>query len=365
MTDPRRPSDFRPANSSSTLYGQIPQPVDPGPRGYPGQPPPGAPPGWTPAWGPGDQPPPPSSSAGPPPGRSPRRRKAIIVTLAAGVVVATATTLAFALGGNDTVLRGQPTAASDPRTVAQIFVNLETERYNAGTESSTPAPSAAAYAGVSCQQDLTEMRGNGASPPPLASPHKLFSFSIVSISPAAKGTQSLRIARTTLSTKDTGDGLFTLQREAGKWRVCGLFPDSDPSAPTSGSGGSGGNGASAGNSNDGSGNNSGGGNTEPPSTAPTGVAGAMQTFLVGFSNAVAAGQAGTAAQAVCVDDPSAIPPIESWVSAHAQVNATIKTVGTKGGSASLQVSIPAKAPATYTAVIAQDDGALCIDILTQ
>jgi hypothetical protein len=351
MTDPRTPQGVRPI---STSMSGIPLPLgsqEPGAGGYPPPDPgSGARAGWTPPMGP------PSGLSGPPtaplPGSS---RRWIIAVAAVVVVLAVAITLVFTLGGNHTVA-GTATPATDARTVAQTFLNLETQRYNSGTQTSTPPPSAAAYAGVSCAQDLNEMRGNSATPPPLSPPHQIFAFAIVSITPASNGHQLLRLSRYTPATGDVADGLFTLQREAGKWTVCGLFPDTHPPDPgTSGSGGS-------------------GGSAQPP--PPTGDGGAdggatptqtnatvPQGFLDGFVQAVNSGQVGTAAEAICLGDPGSESVAEGWISAHDQVAVqSVDATPNAGGGipARLQVTGAGQLPATYTALIQQASSGPCV-----
>jgi hypothetical protein len=287
-----------------------------------------------------------------PPTPSPSKHGRIIATAAAIVVVAVAVTLAFTVGSRKPIT-GKPTPATDGHTVAQTFVNLETERYNAGSATNTPEPSETAYAGVSCARDLAEMHGNGAHPAPLNPPHHLYSFAIVSISPTTSGRQLLRIARTTLASGDVGDGLFSLQRESGRWTVCGLFPDTQPSDPNANSG------------NGTSGDNGGGDAGSRSSGGPAMQSSDLQRFLDTFTHAVATGQVGSVAEAICADDPQADRPIESWTSEHAQIRAQVSTTGTVGGSASLQVSATGQPPTTYTAVITQQNDQLCIEILTQ
>lgn len=273
-----------------------------------------------------------------PPAPPPSSRRAwIIAAVAVVVVVAVALTLVFTLGGDHGVA-GRPASVNDARTVAQTFANLETERYNSGTLDSAPDPSVAAYAGVSCARDLAEMRGNGARPAPLNPPHRYYSFAIEAITAGPSGHQLLRIARTTLSSGDVGTGLFTLQRESGRWVVCGLFPDTEPADPTNGGQGSGGNGsAGSGAPGGGSGaDSSGAGSSSGEPTQPSD----LQQFLNDFGHAVAAGEVGTAAQAICTDDPEADGPIESWTSAHAQITSQVKTTGTACRSPALAANLP-------------------------
>lgn len=135
--------------------------------------------------------------------------------------VAMAVGLMVNLGGQHRVA-GRAMPVNSARTVAQTFLNLETERYNFGTPRDVPAPAAAAYVGVSCARDLAQMRGNSARPAPLSPPHRYYRFAIEAITAGPHGHQLLRIARTTLSSGDIVTLSFTLQTESGRWVVCGL-----------------------------------------------------------------------------------------------------------------------------------------------
>jgi hypothetical protein len=352
MTDPRTPPGGRPL--SSTSMSGIPLPLGSGESvagGYrspdPGS---GAAAGWVPPKGP------PSGLPTPPAGPPGSTRRWIIAVAAVVVVLAVAVTLVFTLGGSHTVV-GKATPATDARTVAQTFLHLQTQRYNAGSTTSTPPPAAAAYAGVSCAQDLSQMRGNGANPPPLSPPHKLFYLAILSISPASNGHQLMRISRYTVATGDVADDLFTLQREAGKWTVCGLFPDTQPPDPagSSDAGGSDGSGQPAPTTAS-SATDDGAPSTHTDATGPQG-------FVDGFAQAINSGQTGTAAEAICLGDPGSESVAEDWISAHDHVAVqSLDTASSAGGgiTARLQVTAAGQAPASYTALIQQASSGPCL-----
>jgi hypothetical protein len=295
--------------------------------------PPG-PPGW----------PPPEAAPpnGPTPGSS--RRRWIIAAAAVLAAAAVAVTLVFTLGGPSTTGGRAVPRADTSNAVVNAFIKLETARYNApsATADSAPQPNAAAYAQVSCQRDLAEMRNDGSGPPPSPPVGALrFTFAIVSTTPTTDGRLVLRLSRTVVATQDVGDGLFYVQKEAGGWRVCGLFPDTQPPDPST----NGGSGQPAPTDNS-------GGTGDGGSPAQT-VANGPQGLLDGAVRAINQGLVGTAAQAICLGDPGSLNVVENWISAHDQVAVRSLDTTTGGGAtpAHLQVTPPGQAPATYTALV--------------
>lgn len=266
-------------------------------------------------------------------------RQWLVPTVVGVVAIAVVVTLASTLGGNSGTA-GRAVADTDARTVAQTFANLESARYNAGGEDDPPKPSSAAYGNVSCRADLAEMREDDGTPPNPAAGQRLYSFAVESIEPATDGRRLLTIARTTLATKEIGDGLFYLQREGGRWKVCGLFPDTSPPDPDSGSAPSGG---------------------EPPSS---GTGDDVRGFAESFAESVSTGVIPLVDTAICADDPEAKGPIEGWTNAHAHVTVQSVTVGGTGGAAHLEVTEPGQAPQSATIVVVPGDGErLCIEAL--
>lgn len=208
MTNPRPPRQFR--QPYATANRALPLPTDPAAS---------------------IETPPPTDPEQAPGAPEPDTARWLLPGIAA--VLAIALIVVFAVGGTPTVA-GQATPATDRRTVAETFATLESERYNDGTVTATPPPSAAAYASVSCLHDLAQMRGYGASPPPLASPRHLYKIVVASITPAGNETDLLTLDRTAMATGQIVQTNFTLLREAGTWRVCGLFADTQPSSTTTG-----------------------------------------------------------------------------------------------------------------------------------
>lgn len=362
MTTPYPPRPGQPAGPPPALIGTTNTGYPTGPGTPPGAPVgpggPGGPPGsgaaagWTPPMGPPGMPPPPAPRG--PAGQS--RRTWLVVALAAVAVVAVALTLVFTLGGGGhSTVTGHAAPVSDPRTVAQTFLRLETARYNAGSGSSAPDPTRALYGSVSCRADLAQMQpGTSSTPPPLPAKPR-YTFAIDSITPSTGGKQLLRITRTDTSTGDQGDGLFYVQQESGAWKVCGLFDSTQPPDTAGGSGGSG----------------SGGSDGSAPSTgsAPSGGQSASDPhgFLNSFALAVSGGLVGTAASSICIDAPSLDSTVLGWTSAHdvVSVQAVDTSGGSAGASARIQVSASGAAPATYGLVLQQQNGAWCIETVQQ
>jgi len=343
MTYPQTPS--RRGWSASTGQGPVPMPMPPAGSGAaagwtPPMRPPG-PPGWPP---PGAAPP-----SGPPSG-SPRRRWMIAAAtvLAAAAV---ALTLVFTLGGHATTAGRAVPSADTSGAVVNAFIALETARYNApsATVDSAPQPNAAAYARVSCKQDLAEMRNDGSGPPPPSPPvgPLRFTFAIVNITPTKDSRLVLRLARTVVATQDVGDGLFYVQKESGAWKVCGLFSDTEPPDPSAGGGSAGSGGSGQPSPSD---NGSGAGAGSAPAQT---VANGPRGFLDGVVQAINQGLVGTAAQAVCLGDPGSLNVVEGWISAHDQVAVqSLDTIAASGTTpARLQVTPPGQASATYTAAV--------------
>jgi hypothetical protein len=259
------------------------------------------------------------------------------------VVAVVVVALAVTLGGHSGT-PGRAAAATDARTVAQTFANLESARYNADED--TPKPSSAAYGSVSCRADLAEMRQDDGTPPEPTTGQRLYSFAVESIKPASDGRQLLTIARTTLASKQVGDGLFYLQREGGRWTVCGLFPDTEPPDPGSGSSPSGGG--------------------EPPSSPGGSAADDVRGFADSFAQAVGTGVVELVDTAICPDDAEAKGPIEDWTNAHAHVTVRSVTAGTPGGAADLEVTEPGRAPQAATIIVVRASGTgFCIEALTR
>ncbi len=285
--------------------------------------------------------------SGPTPGSG--GRQWLVPSIVGVVVVAVVVALAVVLGGSSTP--GRAAAGTDERTVAQTFANLEDIRWNAGSPDNPPNASSAAYASVSCKADLAEMRKDDVKPAQPKPGPQLYTFAIKSIAPSTRGRQLLTITRTTLASKETGDGLFYLQQESGKWKVCGLFADTEPpdpdASPSSGS--------------------------EPPPSdsappsAPGGGGGSEQeqvrSFANSFAEAVGTGVFPLVHNAICADDQAADGPIQQWTNAKAQVTVQSITAGATGGSAKLQVSGPGLPSSTPTIVIGPENGTLCIQVL--
>lgn len=226
-----------------------------------------------------------------PPPRPTGGRQWLVPTVVGVAAIAVVVTLAVTLGGASGQT-GRAAANTDARTVAQTFANLESRRYNADQD--TPNPSSAAYGSVSCRADLVEMRKDDGTPPRLRTGQRLYTFAVKSIKPTSGGRQLLTIARTTLASKEVGDGLFYLQRESGRWKVCGLYPDTEP-PDDSGSGSSPSSGAEPLPS-------SGGGSSEED----------VRGFADSFAEAVSTGVVGLVDTSICPDDPEAKGPIEGW-----------------------------------------------------
>jgi hypothetical protein len=235
--------------------------------------------------------------------------------------------------------------------VVNAFIAVETARYNApsATADSAPQPNAAAYAKVSCQRDLAEMRNDGSGPPPPTVPAGAlrFTFAVVNITPTTNGRLVLRLSRTVVATQDVGDGLFYVQKESGAWKVCGLFSDTQPPDTSTNGGSAGTSGSGQPSPTDNSGGS--GGGSSPAQT----VANGPQGFLDGVVQAINQGLVGTAAQAVCLGDPGSLTVVEGWISAHDQV--AVQSLDTTGGGgatpAHLHVTPPGQASATYTALV--------------
>lgn len=263
-------------------------------------------------------------------------RQWLLPTMVGAVVIVVVVALAVTLGGR-TSTTGRAAAQTDARTVAQTFANLESARYNADQD--TPNPSSAAYGGVSCRADLAEMRKDDGAPPRPASGPRLYGFAVKSIKPASGGRRLLTIARTTLATKEVGDGLFYLQREGGKWKVCGLFPDTEPTDDGPGSG-------------------------SPPSGG--GSADDVRGFADSFAQAVSTGVVELADMAICPDDTAAKGPIEGWTTAHAHVTVRSVTGGAPGGVVDLEVTEPGQDPLSATITVVRDSGSgYCIEGLSR
>jgi hypothetical protein len=285
-----------------------------------------------------------------PSGPAPGSGRQWVVPGVVGVVVVVAVIVAAVVfGGSSTP--GRAAAGTDERTVAQTFVNLEDARWNAGTPDNPPNASSIAYGSVSCKADLAEMRKDDAKPPQPKPGPKLYSFAIKSIAPSTQGRQLLTVTRTTLASKETGDGLFYLQQESGKWKVCGLFDDTEPpdpgAAPSSGSEPP-----------------PGGSDSAPPSAPGASEQAQVQDFAESFADSVALGVFALVQHSICADDTAAVPTIQQWTTAHATVKVVSVTAGGSGGSAKLQVSGSGVAPSTPTIVITREDLAMCIESLT-
>lgn len=267
------------------------------------------------------------------------------IAAAALVVVAAVATVLVVLTG-----QGNPnTARPDARTVAAMFADLEARRYNA----SNPPPHAtrATYAAVSCEADLAQMSVIGPPLPPLPT-HPRYTFAVTSIKATQDGRDLLTITETDTASGNTGDGLFYLQQQQQGWRVCGLYKNTEPSPQAT-------NGTSI----------AGGASTNTRSGAS--VSTAVQQFLSTVGASVAAGDFGTALEAVCTQDPAATAadaPVESWAQGHARIQVDLP-IDTSGGpaiaSARIHVSQSGHAPVTYGLVLQQDAGRWCIDQIQQ
>jgi hypothetical protein len=307
--------------------------------------------------------------SGPVPGSS--GRQWLMPSVVGVVVVAVVVTLAVVLGGSSTP--GRAAAGTDERTVAQTFTNLETARWNAGSPDNPPDPSVAEYGAVSCQADVTEMRKDSGKPPKPKPGPKLYSFAIKSITPSTKGRQLLTITRTTLADKTTGDGLFFLQQEGGKWKVCGLFNDTEPqdsdAAPSSGSQPPPSQGSEPPPSQGSAPPSGGSQSAAPPAGGGSADGGSeqqqVQAFANSFAQAVATGVFPLVQTAVCPDSPEVLPPLQKWTNAKAKVKVQSVKSGTAGGEALLQVSGQGLPTTNPTIVIVTQSQGLCIDVLAQ
>jgi hypothetical protein len=271
--------------------------------------------------------------------------------------------LLLTLGKHHSVLSGHAMPApatnrnqgsSNPQTVADQFIALESARYNSGTP--TPSATRTVYASVSCAADLAQMPATGpVSNRSLTPPRYEFSRQ-PTIIPLMGGRDLLRIARTDTASGDVGDGLFFLQKESGAWKVCGLFPSTQPSVADA----DGGEGTAQATSTTSPGSDTNGlSNGDQPVNA--------RDFLDNFAHTVGSGLFGTAAQSICVDNAAADTSVENWARAHA--NIVVQSIDTSGdpaaASARIQVTPPGQQPATYGLILQQSNSTWCVESLQQ
>lgn len=283
-------------------------------------------------------------------GRPPRSRRPWIVA-AALAVAATGTTTVLVLGGHGRSIAGQPEAATgtaeitDAHAAAVFFAGLEARRYNAAEPA--PQPTRTTYGAVSCPADLAQMAATG-PPLPASTPHPRYVFTVTSITADRNGRDQLVITATDTATGQSGGRLFYLQQQAG-WRVCGLYQNTAPPSTATGT----------------PGENAGSGGSTQSASAD------VQNFLNNFASAVGQGAIGTAAMAICTQDPAASAadgPVETWTRAHAhiQVESPVDTSGSLGiASTRIQVSQSGQPPVVYGLLIEQQAGTWCIDQVQQ
>jgi hypothetical protein len=278
-------------------------------------------------------------------------------------VVAVAVALVLTLPQHHMAIEGHARGASgtsasqqrgdDPHAVAERFAALESARYNANS-AQLPEATQADYGGVSCHADLARMPATGpALSAPVGPPH--YMFAVASVIPAADGRSILRIVRTDRTTGEVDSALFYLQKESGSWRVCGLYPDTQP--PDAGSDQTAANGDPAAPTTESDGN-----------LANPGAGGVLSAnargFLDTFIHAVRAGLVGTAAQAICLDDADADGAVQAWTTTRSRVDVqAIDDSAATGASARIQVAQPGHPPTTYGLILSQTLGRWCIEQL--
>ena len=241
-----------------------------------------------------------------------------------------------------------PAAAVD---VAKRFAAIDQARENDTADFTAdgypPDPVRAAYASVSCQADLTQMADSGPTPPTPQAPRWTIQVPKQNgIRPTTGGRYLLDLAGVDTQTGDTATAHYYLQQETGRWVVCGLFKNTEPSPSASnGAPGSGGTTIS----------NSANGVAAITSSNPV-------AFLNAFAAAVTTGNANTAMSATCPNSP-ATATVQEWITNHDQVQ-RVSVPSAQGGTAEGDIDLSSPGSATTTQAMwmqqATQGGAWCI-----